>query len=202
MIKNIINPIHFGFLLALIVVLTACQRQEQAGSSASRSAVIPPSPSVQASPIAVSPYVVESVSVDTPAVKDLLNRIVRPDLPGMTFEQVKVLFPETCIGNDDDRSISCPGIGGLISISYAGGPDGALDMVFSGGTASCNTLKLLINPKFGRGEDVSDKDNDGACGMQWWEINPNKKTYHAHLRKLKGDDHVTFQIGSEDTVGP
>ena len=140
--------------------------------------------------------------MDNPAVKDLLHRIVRPDLPGMTFKQVKALFPKTCTANDDDQSISCPGVRGLISISYTGGPDGALDVVFSGGTASCNTLKLLINPKFGRGEDVSDQDIDGACGMQWWEINPNKKTYHAHLRKLKGDDEVTFQIGSEDSVGP
>lgn len=199
MIRNIINPSPIGVLLVLIVVLTACQRQEHTGS---RSVVTPPSSSVQASPTAVSPDVVESVSVDNPQVKDLLDRIARPNLPGMTFEQVKAVFPETCIGNDDDRNISCPGVGGLISISYSGGPDGALEMVFSGGTASCHTLKSLINQKFGRGEDVSDKNNDGACGMQWWEINPSKKIYHAHLRKLKGDDHVTFQIGSEDTVGP
>lgn len=201
--RNFIDGIAFSFLLGSMVVLTACQRQVDVHSSGGSSpAVNPASPSMSAPSNAVTSDARGPVSVDNPAVKDLLHRIVRPDLPGMTFEQVKALFPKTCIANDDDRSISCPELRGLISISYAGGPDGALDVVFSGGTASCNTLKLLISHKFGRGEDASDKDNDGACGMQWWEINPSKKIYHAHLRKLKGDEQVTFQIGSEDTVGP
>lgn len=202
MIRNIFKPVSIGVLLVSAVVLSACQRHEPADSNPSRSTVISSPSSVAPPPVKAPTGVVESVNVDNPAVKDLLNRIVRPDLPSMTYEQVKALFPATCIGNDDDRSITCPGVQGLISITYAGGPEGALDMVFSGGTASCNTLKLLITPKLGRGDDVSDKGNDGACGMQWWEINPSKKIYHAHLRMIKGDDHVTFQIGSEDTVGP
>lgn len=196
--KNINLQIAPTLLVALSVALTACQPQETANQSTGV-----PIAEITTPPIPAASKTISSTSVvDNPAVIDLLNRVVRSDLPGMTFEQVKALFPETCIGNDDDRSIFCPGVGGLISISYAGGPDGALDVVFSGGTASCNTLKLLISHKFGRGEDASDKDNDGACGMQWWEINPSKKIYHAHLRKLKGDEQVTFQIGSEDTVGP
>ena len=137
--------------------------------------------------------------IDNLAIKDLLHRVVRSDLPGMTFEQVKTLFPTTCVANDENRSISCPGVAGLASVSYGGGPDGIFDMVFSGGMASCKILKTLVSQRFGKGEDydIPDRDSDAACGMHWDKINPKHKIYYANLRKLKGDDEVTLQIGAE-----
>lgn len=189
--------IAFGFLIASSVSLTACQRQEP-GNPPTK--VSEPAAVNQAPQSAASPKVVTPVSIfDNPAITDLLHRVVRSDLPGMTFEQVKALFPTICAANDDDRSISCPDVAGLISVSYGGGPDGVFDMVFSGGMASCKTLKTLVSQKFGKGEDydIPDRDNDAACGMHWDKVNPKHKTYYANLKKLKGDDEVTLQIGAE-----
>lgn len=195
---------NFSFtlgLLALSVMLTGCQRQESDNPSTS---VTQPSTVLVPVDKVAAKAATQASLMDNPAVRDLLQRVVRSDLPGMTFEQVKALFPKTCTANDDDRRISCPGVSGLVSTTYAGGPDGALDMVFSGGVATCNTLKVLVSQKFGVGQDVSDTDqnHNGACGMQWWKINHTKKTYHAHLRKLTGDDDVTLQIGAEEGDGP
>lgn len=199
--KTTICRSTFGLLVTLSVMLTGCQRQES--DNPLTTVTQPPTVQVPVAEVA-TPAVTQTSLVDNPVVKNLLQRVVRSDLPGMTFEQVKALFPETCIANDDDRRISCPEVSGLVSTTYAGGPDGALDMVFSGGMASCNTLKVLMSQKFGVGEDVSDQDqnNNGACGMHWWKINPSKTTYHAHIRKLAGDNDVTLQIGAEEGDGP
>lgn len=189
--------IALGFLIVSSVALTACQRQESGN---------PPTKAPEPAAVNQTPQSVASSKVATPvsiidnaAITDLLHRVVRSDLPGMTFEQVKTLFPTTCVANDDDRSISCPGVAGLASVSYAGGPDGIFDMVFSGGMASCKILKTLVSQRFGKGEDydIPDRDNDAACGMHWDKINPKNKIYYADLRKLKGDDEVTLQIGAE-----
>ena len=189
--------ISLGFLIASSVALAACQRQESGN---------PPSKAPETAPLNKTPQSVAPSKVATPvniienaAVTDLLHRVVRSDLPGMTFEQVKTLFPTTCVANDDDRSISCPGVAGLASIFYAGGPDGIFDMVFSGGMASCNILKTLVSQRFGKGEDddIPAQVNDTSCGMHWDKINPKNKIYYANLRKLKGDDEVTLQIGAE-----
>ncbi len=189
--------IIFGFLIASSFTLTGCQRQasDEPSTKASEPAVVNQKPHYSA-----SPKVTTAVSTfDNPSLKNLLYRVVRSDLPGMTFEQVKALFPTTCVANDDDRSISCPNAPGLISISYGGGPDGIFDMVFSGGMASCKTLKTLITQRFGKGEDyeISDQDNNAACGMHWDKVNQKHKTYYANLKKLKGDNEVTLQIGAE-----
>lgn len=186
--------IALGFLIASSVALAACQRQES-GNPPTKSAAVNQTPqSVAPSKVATPVNIIENA-----AVTDLLHRVVRSDLPGMTFEQVKTLFPTTCVANDDDRSISCPGVVGLASVSYAGGPDGIFDIVFSGGMASCNILKTLVSQRFGKGEDydIPAQDNDTSCGMHWDKINPKHKTYYADLRKLKGDDEVTLQIGAE-----
>jgi hypothetical protein len=183
------------FLLAVSsLTLTACQRQE----SGTRSAKKPESVAVIQAPQHVTLQVPTLLSsVDNPAITDLLHRIVRHDLPGMTFNQVKALFPTTCFANDEDRTISCPSVAGLISISYGGGPDGIFDMVFSGGMASCKTLKALISQEFGEGEDSSSQNSDGVCDVYWQKISEKNKTYYATLGKLNGRDNVTFQIGAE-----
>lgn len=189
--------IVFGFLIASSFALTGCQRQASDNPSTKTSE---PAVVNQKSQYAASPKVVTPVSIfDNPTIKDLLYRVVRSDLPRMTFEQVKSLFPTTCVANDDGRSISCPNATGLISVSYGGGPDGIFDMVFSGGMVSCKTLKTLITQRFGKGDDydISDQDNDAACGMHWDKVNPKHKTYYANLKKLKGDNEVTLQIGAE-----
>lgn len=194
--KNTISlGIALSLLAALSVALTACQRQEEEMATPPTRA---PIAEITTPPVTPAPKSVNSASiVDNPAVTDLLNTVVRSDLPGMTFEQVKSLFPAICIVNDDDRSISCPNVSGLVSISYAGGPDGILNMVFSGGMASCKTLKMQISSKFGKGEDISDQNNDGVCDVKWWEIDPKYKTHYANIGKLSGRDHVTLQIGAE-----
>ena len=189
--------IALGFLIASSVALTACQRQESGNpptKAPEPAAVNQPLQSVASSKVATPVSIIDNL-----AIKDLLHRVVRSDLPGMTFEQVKTLFPTTCVANDDDRSISCPGVAGLASVSYGGGPDGIFDMVFSGGMASCKILKTLVSQRFGKGEDydIPDRDSDAACGMHWNKINPKHKIYYANLRKLKGDDEVTLQIGAE-----
>lgn len=190
--------IALGFLIALSVALTACQRQESSGNPTTKA----PEPAATNQPtqsVASSKMATPASIFDNAAITDLLHRVVRSDLPGMTFEQVKALFPTTCVANDDDRSISCPGVAGLTSVSYGGGPDGIFDMVFSGGMASCKRLKTVVSQRLGKGEDydIPDRDNDAACGMRWDKINPKHKTYYANLRKLKGDDEVTLQIGAE-----
>ena len=186
--------IALGFIIAASVALTACQRQES-GNPPTKSAAVNQTPQSVAPSKVATPVSI----IDNGAVTDLLHRVVRSDLPGMTFEQVKTLFPTTCVANDDDRSISCPGVAGLASVFYAGGPDGIFNIVFSGGMASCNILKTLVSQRFGKGEDydIPDRDSDAACGMHWDKINPKHKTYYANLRKLKGDDEVTLQIGAE-----
>lgn len=196
--KTIAIRIVVGLFLISSIALTACQEQELDRPSAVPPAATTATPKITAIPQAKAPTSV----VDNFAIKDLLNRVVRPDLPGMTFEQVKALFPTTCVANDDNRNIACPDVAGLVSISYAGGPDGTLDMVFTGGMASCKMLQALIGQKLGTGEDISEQDKDGVCDVKWWAINPKYKTYHANIGKLSRRDHVTFQIGSEDTVGP
>lgn len=199
MIKNTTAiRIVVGLLLASSIVLTACQEQELSRPAAGPSAETTATPKITITPQAKSP----TGSIDNSAIKDLLNRVARSDLPGMTFEQVKALFPATCVANDDDRSITCPEVDGLVSISYAGGPDGTLDMVFTGGMTSCKLLQEVIEQKFGNGKDTSEQTRDGVCDVRWWQINPKYKTYHANIGKLSGRDHVTFQIGAEDTVGP
>ena len=192
--KNTINlRITLGLLVTLSVALTACQPEDTANRPTGAPIV-----KITTPPVTATPKTVNSASiVDNPAVTDLLNRVVRADLPGMSFEQVKALFPAICMANDDDRSISCPDLSGLVSISYAGGPDGILNMVFSGGMASCKTLKMQISSKFGKGEDISDQNNDGVCDVQWWEIDPKYKTHYANIGKQRGSDRVTLQIGAE-----
>ena len=171
--------IALGFFIASSVALTACQRQESGN---------PPTKAPE--PVAVNrtPQSVASASskvatpvsiIDNAAITDLFHRVVRSDLPGMTFEQIKTLFPTTCVANDENRSISCPGVAGLASVSYGGGPDGIFDMVFSGGMASCKILKTLVSQRLGKGEDydIPDRDSDAACGMHWDKINPKHKSY-------------------------
>lgn len=189
-------PFYIAYFLLAVSSLTlaACQRQE----SGTRSAKKPESVAVIQAPQYATLQVATPVSiVDNPAVTDLLHRVVRHDLPSLTFNQVKSLFPITCFANDEDRTISCPGVAGLISISYGGGPDGIFDMVFSGGMASCKTLKTLISQKFGGGEDSSSHNIDGVCDVYWQKISEKNKTYYATLGKLNGRDKVTFQIGAE-----
>lgn len=198
MIKNTTaTRIVVGLLLVSSIALTACQERE-----INKPATPPPAetttPKIATIPQAKTP----AGGIDNSAIKDVLNRVARPDLPGMTFEQVKALFPATCVANDDDRSITCPDVDGLVSISYTGGPDGTLDMVFIGGMTSCKMLQEVIEQKFGKGKETSEQNRDGVCDVRWWEINPKYKTYHANIGKLSGHDHVTFQIGAEDTVGP
>ena len=185
--------IALGLFVALSLALTACQRQ----GSASRS-VAEPVTEITTHPVIAAPKTTNSSRiVDNPAVTDLLNRVVRSDLPGMSFEQVKALFPANCRANDNDRSISCPDVSGLVSISYSGGPDGILDMVFLGGMASCKALNMQISSKFGKGEDISDQTNDGVCDVKWWKIDPKNKTHYANIGKSSGRDRVTLQIGAE-----
>lgn len=185
--------ITVGFFISALMALTACQRQESGNPPTKKTE---PAAVIQGPRVTTPQVATPSSIVDNPAAKDLLQRIVRPDLPGMTFSQVKALFPETCLANEEERSISCPGVGGLVSISYAGGPDGILDMVFLGGVASCKTLKAFISPKFGKGED-SGEDNNGVCDVKWWQINPTDSTYYATLGKSKGTEEVDLQIGAE-----
>ncbi len=188
MIKNSTGrPLIFSLIVAISFMLAACQRQEPSNASTQ-----------VAKPISITPTEASSSIVDNPAVKNLLNRIVQPDIPSMTWAQIKPLFPKDCVANNDNRSISCPNISGVISISYGGGPDGVLDIVFMGGIASYETLKALVSQKFGKGEeDSAVGDNDAAVGVIWWEINPHNKTYSANLGKLKGHDEVTLQIAAE-----
>ena len=196
MMKNtIISYTILGLLILSTTSLTACQRQESSGNQAS--VATPPQLVGHPAPLAVTPPTSPANKVDNPAVRDLLDRVVRSDIPSMTYDQVKALFPKTCIANDD-RNISCPGVDGIISIDYSGGPDGILDMEFSGGMASCLTLKAIISKKFGDGEDnIDDKDINGGCGASWPKINIKNRTYYADLRKRKGSDQVSFQIGAE-----
>ena len=184
----------FSFLFTSLALLSACQRQDADSSAAKQFPVTTvTAPSKVTSQASMSTSVVGS-----PAIAALLNQVVRPDLPGMTFDQVTALFPTTCLANDDDRSITCPDMAGLNSASYGGGPDGIFNMTFSGGMASCKELKILLSAKFGAGEDAPDHEtDDGACGAHWWTINPKNKAYHAHIRKLQGRDTVTLQIGAE-----
>jgi hypothetical protein len=185
--NNTITNIASTLIILTTFALAACQRQESNNSSTQT----PKS-------IAVTPTVASVSTVDNPAIKDLLNRIVRTDIPSMTWDQIKHLLPNECIANNDDRSISCPNIPGLISISYSGGPDGILDIVFNGGTASYKALKTIVSNKFGKGEeDGAVKDNNAAVGIIWWEINPHNKTYSANLGKPHGSDEVTLQIAAE-----
>jgi hypothetical protein len=185
--NNTITHITFSLIIITSFVLAACQRQESNNTSAQMPKAI-----------AVTPTEASVSAVDNPAIKILLDRIVRSDIPSMTWDQVKPLFPSDCVANNDDRSISCPNIPGLISISYGGGPDGILDIVFMGGTASYKTLKTIVSNKFGKGEeDGAIADNNAAIGIIWWEINPHNKTYSANLGKLKGHDEVTLQIAAE-----
>ncbi len=142
-----VSNMAFSLLIASSVALTACQRQE---SGHSPTKVFKQVAAIQTPQLVATQVATPAGIVDNPAVTDLLHRVVRSDLPGMTFNQVKALFPATCIANDDDRSISCPGVAGLVSISYGGGQDGILDMVFSGGMASCKVLKMLVSEKLGR----------------------------------------------------
>ena len=198
MMKNtIISYKILGLLILSTTSLTACQRQESSGNQAS--VATPPQLVEHPAPLTVTPQTTHSANkVDNPAVRDLLDRVVRSDIPSMTYDQVKALFPKNCIANDD-RNISCPGVDGLISIVYGGGPDGMLDMKFSGGMASCLTLKAIISKKFGDSEDnkIDDKDINASCGAYWPKISIKNKTYHAALIKIKGDDQVSFQIGAE-----
>ncbi|MFA5169937.1 MAG: hypothetical protein WC426_00080 [Sulfuriferula sp.] len=191
-----ISYIAFSLLILSSTTLTACQRQESHNSSAKVSTAVAAMQTSHSAtiPIATTP----TNSANNPAVMDLLDQFIRSDIPSMTFDQVKTLIPKTCVANDD-RSISCPNIPGLISISYGGGPDGIFEMVFTGGMTSCEMLKVLVSKKFGRGKnyDIPDQDNDSACGMNWDKINPKNKRYYADVRKLKGDDEVTLQIAAE-----
>lgn len=197
--KNaIVIRIVVGLFLASSIVLTACQEQELDKPAAVPPAATTATPKITAIPQAKAP----TRGVDSVAIQDLLNRVVRPDLPVMAFEQVKALFPATCVANDDDRNITCPDVAGLVSISYAGGPDGTLEMVFTGGMTSCKMLQAFIEQQFGKGEDISEQNKDGVCDVRWRGINPKNKNYHANVGKLSGRDHVVFQIGAEDTVGP
>ena len=189
-----VSNMAFSLLIASSVALTACQRQESGHSPAKVSKQVA---AIQTPQLVATQVATPAGIVDNPAVTDLLHRVVRSDLPGMTFNQVKALFPATCIANDDDRSISCPGVAGLVSISYGGGQDGILDMVFSGGMASCKVLKMLVSEKFGAGEDNSAQNNDGVCDVYWKKISKKNNTYYANLGKQKGDDEVALQIGAE-----
>ena len=192
-----ISYMAFSFLIVSLGSLTACQRQEPSKPSSTK--VSTPVAVIQTPESAVIPPTTTPTSVvDNLAIKDLLDQVVRPDIPSMTFDQVKALFPKTCVANNEERSVSCPNIQGLVSVSYSGGPDGIFDMVFTGGMASYKTLKILISKKFGKGEEGGAvTDSNAAVGIIWWEINPQRKKYSASLGKLKGNDEVALQIAAE-----
>ena len=127
--NSTISYIALGLLILSSTALTACQRQESRDSSTKVSTAVAPMQTSHS--VAIPPAATPTNSADNPAVKDLLDQFIRSDIPSMTFDQVKALIPKTCVANDD-RSISCPNIPGLISISYGGGPDGIFEMVFRG----------------------------------------------------------------------
>jgi len=190
--NNTASWFAFSLLVLSSVILTACQRQEPSNPPVMPSVAVDTHPPL----VAVQQTAPFASAVDNPAIKDLLSRVVRPDLPGMSFEQVKALFPTNCTANDD-RSISCPGVVGLVSISYGGGPDGIFDMVFSGGMASCKTLKSIVSRSFGEAEDNSTENSDGVCDVYWKKISLKNRIYYATIRKQKGDNEVTLQIAAE-----
>ena len=198
--KTIASTMIFSLAISLSTVLTACHRQESNEKSLAKtyasSAVTVPQ--VSNNPKMAFP----SNAADIPAIIDLLSKVVRPDIPSMTYDQKKNLFPSTCVANDENFTISCPSVEGLISIRTDNGPDGSLSMVFSGGMASCKMLQKFVNKKFGTGADMSAQNKDGVCDVTWEVINPKNKKYHASLGKLKGDDEVTLLIDADDPVGP
>lgn len=198
--KNVIPFTIYSLVIALLITLTACHPQESDNNALDKTSMPVAMPSVQVShpsKIAISTSVVDNLEI-----RDLLNRVVRPDIPSMSFDQKKDLFPNTCQVNGNDFTIFCPGVAGLILIRTDNGPDGSLSLVFSGGMPSCKTLGKLVSQKFGMGVDVSDHNNDGVCDITWQTINPKNKRYHASLGKLRGDDEVTLLIDADDPVGP
>lgn len=189
-----------SFAIAILITLSACQRQESSKDILGNS---PEAISMASAQASSQPGVAISKSVvDNPQIEDLLNRVVRPDIPKMTFDEKNKLFPSNCVVNDNDFTIACPGVAGLVIVRTDNGPDGSLSLVFSGGMSSCKTLEKLVSQKFGMGVDVSDQNNDGVCDITWQTINPKNKRYHASLGKLKGDDEVTLLIDADDPVGP
>ena len=198
--KSTISNIVVGLVITPLMLLSACQRQESSNNTLGKTAtaVAMSSPQVSSLPEVAIPTSV----VNNSEIRDLLNRVVRPDIPSMSFDQKKGLFPKNCVANDNDFTITCPGVAGLVLIRTDNGPDGSLSLVFSGGLSSCKTLGKLVSQKFGMGVDVSDQNNDGVCDITWQTINPKNKRYHASLGKLKGDDEVTLLIDADDPVGP
>jgi hypothetical protein len=198
--KNTISAMIFGLVITPLITLSACQRQESSENILGKT----PTPvSISSPQVSPTPEVAISTSiVDNPEIRDLLNQVVRPDIPSMSFDQKNELFPSTCVVNDNNFTITCPGVAGLVLIRTDNGPDGSLSLVFSGGMSSCKTIGKLVSQKFGMGVDISDQNIDGVCDITWQTINPKNKRYHASLGKLKGDDEGTLLIDADDPVGP
>lgn len=215
--KTIFRSMTLFGLLMVLCVLSACKGQESDDSSASKvksNTTIALSQTAKPIPVITAPQSIPSSSTatpltqvvssnwsDNPEVSDILQKILRPDLPQMTFSQVKALFPTRCVADaNKSSSITCLGLAGITSISFTGGPDGIFDMTFSGGSLTCNFLKKIVSQKFGKVEEsdvMSSPDDAEACGAHWSMKGQKNRKNHINIRKIKDDDEVVLQIAAE-----
>jgi hypothetical protein len=141
----------------------------------------------------LAPSLTPQTSTQTSQTEKIIEGLLTPDLPSKTFDQLKANFPKDCDFKKESREIACKNSPDITHISYAGGPDGILNVRLSK-DFSCTRLHAIIQKRYGAGEDT--KGGQISCGFRWVTKQLGTSIYHITITQRK-NKNLTFQFGAD-----